>query len=162
MMKRGRPLLLEMESQGNATNSLYSHIGKHMNLTELNDQQPWFSGHYGRTWIDHDENGILHNVIEESRSSSTGFLPSLQELRKTFHFYPYISRHASLEIEISFPSVLTNRLWELNENSRSVVTVNTLAVTTLLCCPWGRASPDFKGTRPLTPRDKSGLLAMTW
>jgi len=27
-----------MESQGNATNSLYSHVGKHMNLTELNDQ----------------------------------------------------------------------------------------------------------------------------
>ncbi|KAL4575694.1 hypothetical protein LXL04_011778 [Taraxacum kok-saghyz] len=27
-----------MESHGNATNSLYSHIGKHMNLTELNDQ----------------------------------------------------------------------------------------------------------------------------
>ncbi|GJW06616.1 hypothetical protein Tco_1569039, partial [Tanacetum coccineum] len=112
------------EIQGNATNSLYSHIGKHMNLTELNDQQAWFSGDYDRTWIDHDENGLLHNVIEESRSSSTGFLPSLQELRKTFHFYPYISRHASLEIEISFPSVLTNRLWKLNENSRSVVTAD--------------------------------------
>ncbi|GJY16199.1 ribonuclease H-like domain-containing protein [Tanacetum coccineum] len=28
----------QMESQGNATNSLYSHVGKHMNLTELNDQ----------------------------------------------------------------------------------------------------------------------------
>lgn len=26
-----------------------------------------FSGHYGRTWIDHDENGLglLRNVIEE-------------------------------------------------------------------------------------------------
>ena len=39
-------------------------------------KQAWFSGHYGRTWIDHDENGLLRNVIEESQSSSPGFLPS--------------------------------------------------------------------------------------
>ncbi|GJV66470.1 retrovirus-related pol polyprotein from transposon TNT 1-94 [Tanacetum coccineum] len=39
--------------------------------------------HYGRTWIDHDENGLLHNVIEESQSSSTGFLPS----RRRYEFH---------------------------------------------------------------------------
>ncbi|KAL8117759.1 hypothetical protein AgCh_015592 [Apium graveolens] len=27
-------------------------------------------------WIDHDENGLLRNIIEESQSSSPGFLPS--------------------------------------------------------------------------------------
>jgi len=39
-------------------------------------KQAWFSGHYGRTWIDHDENGLLRNGLEESQSSSPGFLPS--------------------------------------------------------------------------------------
>nr|GFA42320.1 hypothetical protein [Tanacetum cinerariifolium] len=39
--------------------------------------------HYGRTWIDHDENGLLHNVREESQSSSTGFLPS----RRRYEFH---------------------------------------------------------------------------
>lgn len=42
-------------------------------------KQAWFSGHYGRTWIDHNENGLLRNVIEESQSSSPGFLPSLPD-----------------------------------------------------------------------------------
>jgi hypothetical protein len=42
-------------------------------------KQAWFFGHYGRTWIDHDENGLLRNVIEESESSSPGFLPSRPE-----------------------------------------------------------------------------------
>ena len=26
-------------------------------------KQAWFSGHYGRTWIDHDENGLLRNGL---------------------------------------------------------------------------------------------------
>ena len=27
------------------------------------------AGHYGRTWIENDENGLLRNVIEESEST---------------------------------------------------------------------------------------------
>ena len=30
-------------------------------------KQAWFSGHVGRTWIDHNENGLLSNVIERTR-----------------------------------------------------------------------------------------------
>lgn len=39
-------------------------------------KQARFSGHYGRTWIDHDENGLPRNVIEESQYSYPGFPPS--------------------------------------------------------------------------------------
>ncbi|GKB74423.1 hypothetical protein Tco_0935835 [Tanacetum coccineum] len=58
---------------------------------------------------------------KEDKHPNPLFLPSALNTSR--------QNESRLEESVIKSSVLTNRLWELNENSRSVVTVNTVAVT---------------------------------
>ncbi|GKC55848.1 putative reverse transcriptase domain-containing protein, partial [Tanacetum coccineum] len=58
-------------------------VGDSLHHPQQLEQAPQWLGKPLKTWIDHDENRLLHNVIEESQSSSTGFLP----LQRRYEFH---------------------------------------------------------------------------
>nr|GEX51079.1 hypothetical protein [Tanacetum cinerariifolium] len=89
--------------------------------------------HYGRTWIDHDENRLLHNVIEESQFSSTGFLPS----RRRYEFHSGRRFKALPEGKREWPFLLPSVKTEIEDWAFSLVYREAAGVNSISSSsPW--------------------------